>query len=129
LPKQNCKTRLNAPIIERSKPTRRKETNMITSLAQFKKLAVIGARFERVFAAGDSPRGKPATPAVRIVNYTQSNAVAFRVNPDNPSAENSNRSWFYFPKAKNARFENGKLVTLGLDGQPILTLEYLGGPQ
>lgn len=96
---------------------------MMTSLAQFKRLAVVGARFERVFVDGD---GQPTASATLIVNHVQSNAVAFRADPDDASTEYANRSWFWFPKGKRVRFEEGRMILLDLDGNPRMTLEYLG---
>jgi hypothetical protein len=92
----------------------------MNSMADFKRLAIIGAQFERTFIGSDVPT------SIRTVNHVQSNAVTFRADPDNPSAAHCNQSWFYFPKAKDCRFENGDLIVLDLQGNPRLTLRYIG---
>jgi hypothetical protein len=92
----------------------------MNSMADFKRLAVVGGQFERAFIDSNVPT------SIRTVNHVQSNAVTFRADPGNPSAAPCNRSWFYFPKAKDCRFEDDTLVVLDLDGNPRLTLRYLG---
>jgi hypothetical protein len=70
----------------------------MNSMADFKRIAVVGAQFERTFIGSDVPN------SIRTVNHVESNAVTFRADPGNPSAAPCNRSWFYFPKAKDCRF-------------------------
>lgn len=90
------------------------------TFADFKRLAQVGARFERVF------HGNPENPPtkIRTVNHVQGNAITFRINEENSSSERSNRSWFWFPKSrKEYRIENGTLVLLNVHGNPRMTLK------
>lgn len=97
------------------------------SFAEFKRLAVVGAKFERTFI-GYTPKDADQT-AIRTVNHVQSNAIAFRADEDNESTERGNRAWFWFPKAGNYKIENGILVLLDMEGKPRMTLRPVGGAQ
>ena len=94
--------------------------NVMQTFADFKRLAQVGAQFERTFM-GNPPKGQEAT-AIRTVNHVQSNAIAFRADESNSSSEPSNRAWFYFPKAGAYRLENGLLILLDIYGNPRMSL-------
>ena len=99
------------------------------TLAEFKRLAVIGACFRRTFVDNIGANGKEAPPMLRIVNHAQCNAVAFRVDNNNPSTQNNNRAWLYLDEPRYRRFEDGKLVFLSHDGSPRMIIEYLGSSE
>jgi hypothetical protein len=46
----------------------------MNSMADFKRLAIVGAQFERCFSDNTAPA------AIRTVNHVQSNAITFRSN-------------------------------------------------
>ena len=94
------------------------------SLADFKRLAVTGALFERSFPNNVRVSdGKTLPPSLRKVSHVQSNAVAF-VEPHEEDGQQ--RSWFYFPKTKRLRFDDGVMTLLYDDGTPCLTLKHVG---
>lgn len=99
------------------------ETLSMKTLADFKKLARPGARFLRSFPGSEVPS------RIVMVAVVRSNALVFP--PGNASVEHirsnpeKHGSWFYFPKARNCRFENGAIVVmddLGRDSIAFLPL-------
>jgi len=97
------------------------------SLADFKRFAKPSARFLRRFPdAGAKPR-------IVTVAHAQSNAVAFPTGEATPEdiarvAANPSRhgSWFYFPKAKHCRFEDGEMIVVTPEGHPLIAFRPLG---
>ena len=100
---------------------------VLQSLADFKRFAKPGARFLRRFPNAS------AKPRIVTVAHVQSNAVAF------PTAEataeemarvaaNAARhgSWFYFPKARDCRFEDGEMIVVTPEGHPLIAFRPLG---
>jgi hypothetical protein len=80
------------------------------TLADFKRVAVVGACFERSF-----PPRPDIPPAIREVTHRQSNAVCL----------GQERAWFHFPKASDLLFENGMMIILDIDAKPRLTLRHI----
>ena len=87
------------------------------SLADFKRLAKEGALFERTFLDGTN-----IPPKIRKVAHVQSNALTF-VEPH--QTDRSHMAWFYFPKTKYLRFQNGVMTILTDDGTPRMMLKHL----
>jgi hypothetical protein len=81
----------------------------MNSLADFRRLAVVGARFLRTFPGSETP------PVIREITHRQSNAVCF----------GAEKSWFHFPKASGLRFENGVMQWVRDDGCVLITLEHI----
>ena len=98
----------------------------LQSLADFKRFAKPGARFLRRFPdAGAKPR-------IVTVAYAQSNAVAFPVGEATADemarvAANPARhgSWFYFPKARDCRFEGDEMIVVTPEGHPLIAFRPL----
>ncbi len=93
----------------------------LQSLADFKRCAKPGARFTRRFPGADTKA------RIVTVAHVQSNAVAFPPGAATPEeiarvAANPARhgSWFYFPKARDCRFEDGELIVVTPDGHPLI---------
>ena len=98
----------------------------IKSLADFKRFAKPGTRLLRRFPDAD------AKPRIVTVAHAQSNAVAFPTGDATPEemarvAANPARhgSWFYFPKAKACRFENGEMTVVTPEGHPLIAFRPL----
>jgi len=98
----------------------------LQSLADFKRFARPGARFLRRFPDSET-RSRIVTVA-----HVQSNAVAFPTGEASTDeiahvAANPHRhgSWFYFPKAKHCRFEDGELIVVTPDGHPLIAFRPL----
>jgi hypothetical protein len=96
------------------------------SLADFKRRAKPGARFERRFLSD------PVKPRIVTVAYTQSNAAVFVPQGFEPAPEilaeiaqnpQAYGSWFYFPKARACRFKDGELIALDSEGRPFLAFK------
>ena len=98
----------------------------LQSLADFKRFARPGARFVRRFPdAGAKSR-------IVTVAHAQSNAVAFPTGMATPDemarvAANPARhgSWFYFPKARDCRFEDGEMIVVTREGRPLIAFRPL----
>jgi hypothetical protein len=95
----------------------------LKNLADFKRRAVPGARFLRSFPGRETPS------RIVTVAFAQSNAVVFPLNGVEPTpdvlkriADNPGRngSWFWFPKAKHCRFEDGAMIVLDAEDRPIV---------
>jgi hypothetical protein len=98
----------------------------LRSLADFKRRARPGARFLRHFPKGD------AKPRIVTVAHAQSNAVAFPAGEATAEemarvVANPNRhgSWFYFPKAKECRFEDGEMIVVTPEGNARIAFRPL----
>ena len=98
----------------------------LQSLADFKRFAKPGARFVRRFPDAS------AKPRIVAVAYAQSNAIAFPTGEATPDeiervAANPARhgSWFYFPKAKACRFEDGEMIVVNPEGHPLIAFRAL----
>lgn len=86
------------------------------TLADFKRLAVVGAQFNRGFS--QKPMGSAIKdwemPLLRTVCHRQSNAIAFAIN-DTPEmradaaawSSPNNRAWVWFPEAADLKFVDG----------------------
>jgi len=102
----------------------------LKNLADFKRRAVPGARFLRSFPGRDTPS------RIVTIAHAQSNAVVFppigvEATPDilKRIADNPGRngSWFWFPKAKHCRFEDGAMIVLDSEGRPIIAFAPIAG--
>jgi hypothetical protein len=100
----------------------------LKSLADFKRRAVPGSRFLRSFPGRDTPS------RIVTVAHAQSNAVVFPPNGFEPTpdilkriAENPGRngSWFWFPKAKHCRFEDGAMIVLDTEDRPFIAFALI----
>ena len=105
-------------------------TPALQSLADFKRLARPGARFLRRFPEGG------AKPRIVTVAHAQTNAVAFPAGEATAEemarvAANPNRhgSWFYFPKARECRFEDGEMIVVTPEGHPRIAFKPLAPDQ
>ena len=72
-------------------------------------------------------------PGIITVAHTQSNAIVFPTGEATADelarvAANPARhgSWFYFPKAKDCRFEDGEMIVVTTEGHPLIAFRPLG---
>lgn len=101
--------------------------SVLQSLADFKRFAKPGARFLRRFPGADTKS------RIVTVAHTQSNAIVFPTGEATADelarvAANPARhgSWFYFPKAKDCRFEDGEMIVVTTEGHPLIAFRPLG---
>jgi|GEM_PF-6833004 len=94
------------------------------SLSDFKRKAVVGAKFIRRF-----PENPTIPERIAAVAHRQSNAVVFPIGNTTIEQvkENPHQSgcWFYFPKAGNCFFENGVMTVKNDFGSALLSYEFI----